>query len=394
MYYRKRLLKLFLLVFFIWFCIFVSRAESDTLGIDVRNKTDELNRIKRELNEKRKSMEGLNQKERGAFTEFLNLEERLELTQQLIKKLAFKQKTIERQLQTEERNLKETDLKLCLCQKHSHRRLREIYKHGRLGASAMIFGASSPLDLINKLRFAERILKKDKDLLRETKSLKVDSEEKKRGLDKLKAELSWSKKRKSEEQREYQKDLEKRKRLLKKIKSEKKLYAQAIGELEESAFKMHEILGQLQEEKRHNRTGDSEKKGWFETLRGKLPWPIKGRVVSSFGEQTHPQFHTRTKNPGIEIKANPGKEVMAVAEGKVIYSSRLRGYGNFLILEHEGGYYTLYARLSETLVCPGETVERLQKIGVVGDEGLSPTPCLHFEIRSGKQPQDPLEWLK
>ncbi len=394
LYYRKKFFKLFLLVFFVWFCIFIKKASPDGLKTKIGNQTDELARIEKELDEKRKSMEKLTQKERGAFAEFMDLEERLELTERLIKRLAFKEKIIERELQTEERNLKETDWKLCLHREHLHRRLRKIYKHNRFDSYAMIFWASSYVDLINRLRFAKRFLKDDQEMLRATKALKADLEERKQNLGKTKAELFWLKKRESEEQRAYQNDLKERERLLRRIKSEKKLYAQTIGKLEQSVFRMHEILGQLQEEKKYNKIQEPQKKSWFETLRGKLPWPIQGRVLSPFGEQTHPRFHTRTKNSGIDIKTEPGKEVVAVAEGKVIYSSHLRGYGNFLILEHEREYYTLYARLSKILVSPGEEVERLQKIGVVGDAGFSPDLCLHFEIRKGKQPQDPLEWLK
>ncbi len=372
----------------------MNKAKPDSLETEIRSQTDELTRIKKELDEKRKSMERLNQKERGAFAELLDLEERLDLTERFIKRLIFKEKSIKRELQTGEKNLKETDLKLRWYGELSQRRLREIFKHRRFSPYAIIFEASSPLDLINGLRLTERILKKDQDLLGETQSLKVDLEEKRQNLDKVKTELSWLKKRKSEEQWAYQRDLKEREKLLKKIKSEKKLYAQAIEELEESSFKMHEILDKLQEKETYNKTKNLEKKSRFETLRGKLPWPIQGRVVSLFGEQTHPPFHTKTKNPGIDIKAEPGKEVVAVAEGKVIYSSRLRGYGNFLILEHEGGYYTLYACLSEILVSPGEEVERRQKIGVVSEGELISEPCLHFEIRRGRKPQDPLEWLK
>ena len=393
-YYRKRSFKLFLLVFFVWFCIFESKAKPDGPKTEIRSQSDELTKIKKELDEKRKSMERLNQKERGAFAEFLDLEERLELTELLIKRLASKEKSIEGELQKAKRDLTETELKLRWHHHHSERRLREIYKHGRFGPYTMIFGASSPLDLINRLKFAKMILMADQEMLRVTEALKADLREKRQNLRKIKAELFWSKERKSEEHVSYQKDLKEREKLLKKIRSEKKLFAQTLRELEENALKMHEILDQLQEEKAYSKTGRSEKKSWFEALKGKLPWPIQGRVVVLFGEKTHPPFYTNTKNPGIEIKAKPEEKVVAVAGGKVIYSSRIRGYGNFLILEHEGEYYTIYARLTEVLVSTGEEVERLQKIGEVGEEGFSPAPCLHFEIRKGKNPQDPLEWLR
>lgn len=220
-------------------------------------------------------------------------------------------------------------------------------------------------------------------------------EEKEQNLKKKKGELSELRKRKAQEEMVYHRELAEKDRLFKKIKSEKKLYAQAIEELEKNASTLENIIAQinLPEQKTPGKIQTKEE-GLFDISKGKLPWPIQGKVMVHFGEQRDPQFHSKTKNPGIEIEAEPGKEVLAVADGKVVYSSRLRGYGNLVILEHDGGYFTLYARLSEISVSPGEEVERLQRIGMVGESGFFLGPCLHFEIRKGKQPQDPLEWLR
>jgi septal ring factor EnvC (AmiA/AmiB activator) len=394
-YRRRKWSRLFLLGFFIWFCIFVSNeTKPDSLENELGSQADELARVRRELNEKRKSLERLNQMEKWAFAEFLELEERIELNERLIRRLIAKEKSMERELQTGDENLKETELELCSRREHFERRMREVYKHGRFGPCNMIFAASSPLGLIDGHRSVRRVLMSDQEMLKAARTVKADLEERGQNLGKAKPQVSWSRKRRAEERTVQRKNLEEREKLLKKIKSEKRLTTQAIRELEEEVSQISKILGFLREEDTYNRAKEGEGKSWFETLRGKLPWPVGGRVVSHFGERRHPRFHTKTENSGIEIEAEPGTEVVAVAEGSVIYVSRLRGYGNFLILKHDDEYYTLYACLSEVLVSAEEEVERLQRIGSVGEGGVISVPYLHFEIRKGRKSQDPLEWLR
>jgi septal ring factor EnvC (AmiA/AmiB activator) len=183
-------------------------------------------------------------------------------------------------------------------------------------------------------------------------------------------------------------------KILRRIESEKKLCSQAILDLEEEAWGLHLIPSYAHERAEVTAVVDPGSANRFEAQKGKLPWPIQGSVFSLFGLQKNRIFHTTTQNSGIEIKAESGTEVVAVAGGKVLYVSRLRGYGNFVLLEHGGEYYTLYARLSEILVSPGENIRRLQRIGLVGHDGSSEVPCLHFQIRKGRESLDPLEWLR
>lgn len=390
----KRFLQLFLLVFSIWFCILTNKARLDGPQADMADQADDLSRIRKELQEKRRWLEKLGQKERSAFAELLEIEERLELTARIIQRLALKERSIERELKVEGKNLRKTDSRLYWHREYLFQRLRQTYKHSRFGPGAMIFGTTSSFDLISKLKLIQRILGKEKDLLRETESLKVGLEEKKQNLDRVKTELARVSKGKFEEQRIYQRGLEEKERLLRKIKSEKRLHTQLIEMLEQDALTIPQILDHFQRDSTHDKAAEPENKSWFQSLRGKLPWPIEGRVIFAFGEKTHPRFHTKTKNSGIEIETKTGTGVAAVAQGRVIYVSRLRGYGNLVILEHEGEYYTIYAGLSKVLVAPGEEVERLQEIGVVGEDESFSVPCLYFEIRKGKKSQDPLEWLR
>ncbi len=116
----------------------------------------------------------------------------------------------------------------------------------------------------------------------------------------------------------------------------------------------------------------------------KLRWPIKrGVLTSHFGPRRS------TCHRGLDIAAPLGTAIRAAAHGKVIYSGRLRGYGNVVILEHKGGYRTVYAHNQKNQVRVGQTVRRGRKIATVGQTGRSTGPHLHFELRIGEVATDP-----
>lgn len=118
-------------------------------------------------------------------------------------------------------------------------------------------------------------------------------------------------------------------------------------------------------------------------------WPVRGRVVEGFGSGRN-----GTQNDGINIAARAGAPVYAAAPGEVVYAgNELRGYGNLVLIKHEGGYLTAYAHNSVLLVHRGEHVARGQTIARVGATGSVREPQLHFEIRLGRSPVDPARYL-
>jgi murein DD-endopeptidase MepM/ murein hydrolase activator NlpD len=121
--------------------------------------------------------------------------------------------------------------------------------------------------------------------------------------------------------------------------------------------------------------------------------PVEGRVVRPFGTSKHPEFGTVTFNSGLDIEARSGSPVRAVARGKVEYASTLPGYGNCIILNHGGGYYTLYAHASRVLAKQGEIIEAGRVIAETGVGEAGEAPRLHFEIRRSKEALDPGAWL-
>lgn len=131
----------------------------------------------------------------------------------------------------------------------------------------------------------------------------------------------------------------------------------------------------------------------FGALRGKLPMPVEGVVEVWFGKVVNPRFNTVTVQKGLDIRAAAGTPVRAVAEGTVVYSGWLRGYGNLLILDHGDNFHTLVAHLASVVAPVGTNVAAGQVVGEVGDTGSLKGAYLYFEIRKAGQALDPKPWL-
>jgi murein DD-endopeptidase MepM/ murein hydrolase activator NlpD len=125
---------------------------------------------------------------------------------------------------------------------------------------------------------------------------------------------------------------------------------------------------------------------------GALPtfrWPVRGRVITTYGAKTNGK-----QNDGINVAVPEGTPVKAAEDGVVAYSgNELKGYGNLILVRHANGYVTAYAHASELMVKRGETIKRGQIIAKSGQSGEVGSPQLHFEIRKGSTPVDPLQFL-
>jgi murein DD-endopeptidase MepM/ murein hydrolase activator NlpD len=129
----------------------------------------------------------------------------------------------------------------------------------------------------------------------------------------------------------------------------------------------------------------SEATGALPTFR----WPVRGKVITSYGAKTNGK-----SNDGINLAVPEGTPIKAAEDGVVAYSgNELKGYGNLILVRHSNGYVTAYAHASELLVKRGDTIKRGQVIAKSGQSGEVASPQLHFEIRKGSSPVDPLQFL-
>ena len=118
-----------------------------------------------------------------------------------------------------------------------------------------------------------------------------------------------------------------------------------------------------------------------------LRWPLQGVLYSRFG------VRQGQRHDGIDIAAPEGTPVLAAAAGTVVYTGRQSGYGAIVILRHQNGLVTLYAHNSAVLVKEGDEVAAGTPIARVGQSGRTTGPHLHFEVREGTRPRNPLFYL-
>ena len=130
----------------------------------------------------------------------------------------------------------------------------------------------------------------------------------------------------------------------------------------------------------------------FEPLKGKLPWPVQqGRVLARFGQ---PRAGGSMRWQGMLIGTDRGARVRAPFAGRVAYADWLPGMGLMLVVDHGGGYMSLYGHNEELFRKVGDPVAAGDVIGSVGDTGGHNQPALYFEVRRGRQPVDPEIWLQ
>ena len=127
----------------------------------------------------------------------------------------------------------------------------------------------------------------------------------------------------------------------------------------------------------------------FQSLKGNLSWPIKGKLINNFGSKRSGSMRWN----GWLIKANKGTSVKTVHEGRVVFSDYLRGFGLMLILDHGDGFMTLYGHNQELLKDTGEWVNPKDEIAKAGNTGGLTESALYFEVRHQGQPKNPKIWL-
>ncbi|WP_235937513.1 murein hydrolase activator EnvC family protein [Marinobacter caseinilyticus] len=128
----------------------------------------------------------------------------------------------------------------------------------------------------------------------------------------------------------------------------------------------------------------------FKALKAKLPWPARGKVIRRFGDSL---AHGKLRQNGVLIATAEGVDVGAIHYGRVVFSNWLRGFGLMTIVDHGGGYMSLYGHNSSLLKSPGDWVDAGEPIAVAGQSGGTDDIGVYFEIRYKGKPQNPESWL-
>ena len=161
-----------------------------------------------------------------------------------------------------------------------------------------------------------------------------------------------------------------------------------LGSLQRERSELEEILSAVEEAVAEMTLPSNYQP--FLSRKGKLSWPLKGRVAHSYGSQRSGELRWE----GWLISASAGTAVNAVHNGRIVFSNYLRGFGLLAIVDHGDGYMTLYAHNQELLKDTGDWVQSNELVARAGNTGGLNKPALYFEIRSQGKPADPKVWLE
>lgn len=292
--------------------------------------------------------------------------------------------------------------------RHLKKRLNSFYRMGEIGVMNVIFSASELPDLLAFREYFDALLKHDQDVIRQYRE-KVEMLEKAQiSLRQEKQALMETIAKVKGQEEQLASTREERMRLLEKVKSEKKLYQMALNELEGAADRLTNTLEQLKAEAakarqkevrpKDTRSATAQKSSHpdnlgFAAQKGRLAPPATGTVTTLFGKSVQGKFGITTFANGIDIKTAPGTEITAIYDGKVIYAKFLRGYGNLLIIDHGQQYLSLVSRAAKFFKEEGDTIARGEVVGIMSDQEGLLGEGLHFEIRHGTTPENPLQWV-
>jgi septal ring factor EnvC (AmiA/AmiB activator) len=384
---------LLLCVFVLSLCVPIPlRAQEQKVNDRIQSKETELQELRKRIAEQRRKIKEVEKKEKNELEYLRRLEKEEKLTRKLLVGLDEKEGLYQGQADRLRLDLSSNEIVYSQRLEVLSKRLREMYKEGRQEMWQELLNASDFDDLMQRYKFLTLIAERDAELVRDVRERGAEIERQEAAITETLHEVSVAKREKEAELGRLKENERKRKATLRELGDSKKVYQAKVDELAESEKKLLDFIEEL-ERRRLEQAQDWSDYGEtdFGRLRGRLNRPVTGTTVREFGRFRHPEFGTVTFNSGIDIDARVGAPVRAVAKGRVEYVDVLPGYGNCIIINHGGGYYTLYAHAERSFVSQGDKVESGAVIAEVGDTEGSP---IHFEIRKSKTALDPKEWLR
>jgi murein hydrolase activator len=355
----------------------------------------ELGGIQKRIEEEKRRIKDIGRKESSAISQLSNLDRNLSKKEKELKGLDKQLKGVTRKVQKANEDLHIITQQASTQEGYLDERLVALYKYGEAGVPEVLFSSRFPDEWLDFRRSIALLLDQDRQLIEDFRQREKAVGNYREQLKEDERELQQLKDRTEKKKKEVEKDRAQKTKLLDSVRNEKQVHLAAVKDLESASAQLQTMINRLEKDIRAKARQEmlaSPGKG-FGALRGKLPMPVGGRILSTFGKNENPKFHTFTFQKGIEIEAPSGTEIRAVYDGRVLYADWFKGYGKILIIDHGEGYYTLSGHAASLLKNVGEEVRSGEAVALVGDTGSLRGPCLYFEIRQRGKPLDPLEWL-
>ena len=301
------------------------------------------------------------------------------------------------------------------------RRVVALYKGGETGNLRVFFSSESFPQMTENLRYLKSVLENDKMLFSQYNEDLTHLNGLKTRLEQDAARKEGIRRNMVAKKHEIEQEQTRKASYLVKVRQDKQGYVASIKELQANAQRLQNMFARLEARNRkaleaRNRKAYSAKgrgnaghgkdahmlqpppplvpdKG-LGAQKGRLSLPVKGTIVERFGRHKHPEFDSFTFSNGISVTAPAGTPIHAVFDGEVIFADYFKGYGNMIIVDHGGGFFSLYAHASSVAKKVGAKVARNDVLASVGDVDSSKGPLLYFEIRYQGKPVDPAPWFR
>ena len=263
------------------------------------------------------------------------------------------------------------------------KRVQFIYEQGTSSYLEILFAAKNISDFFYRYEIINQLLEYDKEIIDKVNAAKQTLVEKKLAIEQTKVLKEQELAVQVSQQKAYQGKQQESKAIYDKLSKDVKTFEQAYNAAE-------------QQEEALKRQAAAALKGSTVKYSGeKFAWPVNGyySITSPYGNRMHPTLKVNKFHTGTDISAPSGASVTAMNSGLVIMAGYNSAYGNYIIIDHGGGYSTLYGHASALCVSKGQTVTRGQLIMKVGSTGFSTGPHLHFEVLLNGTTTNPMSYF-
>ncbi|HDR05796.1 MAG TPA: hypothetical protein ENN84_11215 [Candidatus Marinimicrobia bacterium] len=401
-------MKIFLYAFILFLVFFRSTTLFGETSIEIEKKieqqTKDLRQLEQEIIQLQKRMENQKSKE-------TNLLDELEATEMQISLLRQRLSYLKRDLQLRQDLLQKlthelnqsTTVKDTLLERYRRRVIR-TYKSHQDDWMHLLFEAKDINQLFYRIKYITAINQSDRKLFIHIRELMESLESQRKAIIAERESIRRNIEAQNQQEKELAALRNDRKKQLNTIRRDGKLLAQNLKDKENSRDQIQQIIQNLQTQ-RQKRLAELERQRAlrkspdktikkFSELKGKMPWPVEGKISTRFGRYKDPILNIYTENTGIEFRTAKNAEVTAVMDGLVTYVTWLRGFGNTIIIHHGEDFYTVYSHIDGISVRENEYVESGQQIAIVSDSGSWDGHILHFEIWDSKSKLNPEQWLR
>jgi septal ring factor EnvC (AmiA/AmiB activator) len=370
-----------------------ANAQTPTL----KEATTTLTAMRAELEQKQAALSGLNTAESSLVTSLGELDESVARLDDDRRQGAAQLIALQTEIATLERDAGIDEEELARLRARLQARMKALVVDGEGGTARALLGAEGFTELALRRRYVGALADTDARLVKDVRRVEVSALQKRDALRSRLHEAAMMQKRIDEQQALLVATRDERRLTLERIRSEKTVLRRAATELNARHRELQFLVAKLAEGPRYKpptgRTG---------ILRRGMAWPVMDAsaprppwsLIRRFGSVKDQNTGAEIVSNGVELRADAGSAVIAVADGRVVHTGWLRGFGRIVIVDHGEGHHTLSAHLERAAVGRGDEVVAGQTIGFVGDTESQNGPKLYFELRQNGRPRDPLPFLR